>query len=53
LDADNDDEYSHDINLGTQNYDGFGDADFTAKDYYKIEGMEDAPNSELVDRPES
>lgn len=52
-DADNnDDGYSHDLNLSTQNHDGFGDANFLNKDHHNTEGMEDVLKSELVDRPE-
>jgi hypothetical protein len=53
-DADNDDNvYCHDLNLGTQNHDGFGDANFLNKDHHNAEGMRDVLNSELVDGPES
>jgi hypothetical protein len=50
-DADNDDDvYYHDLNLSTQNHDDFGNADFLTKDHHKTEDIEDALNSELLDR---
>ncbi|KAF2878559.1 hypothetical protein BDV95DRAFT_663683, partial [Massariosphaeria phaeospora] len=53
LDADTDGIYGYwrDLDLGTQDRDGSGAADLLTED--KLEGMEDAISSELVDRPES
>ncbi|KAH9878305.1 hypothetical protein J1614_003522 [Plenodomus biglobosus] len=47
-----DDNYSHDLSLGMRNHDGFGNADFLTKDHHKTDGIEDALNLELVNRPE-
>jgi hypothetical protein len=46
---DNDFQY---ISSGTRNHDSFSNADFLTKDHHKTEGIGDALNSELVDRPE-
>jgi hypothetical protein len=52
-DADNDDDvYYHDLNLSTQHHHDFGNADLLTKDHHKTEDIEDALNSELLDRPE-
>jgi hypothetical protein len=47
----NDDNDSQYLSSGTRNHDGFGNVDFLTKDHHKTEGIEDALNSELVDRP--
>ncbi|KAI1669653.1 Chromo domain containing protein [Pyrenophora tritici-repentis] len=48
-DANKDDEgYPHDPSLSTQVHDDFG-----VKDHYETEDIEDALNSELINRPES
>jgi hypothetical protein len=52
-DVNNDDEvYAQDLDLGTQNQDGFGNADCLAKDQHKTEDIEDVSISERIGRPD-
>jgi hypothetical protein len=48
----NDDNDSLYLSSGTRTHDGFGNVDSLTKDHHQTEGIEDALNSELVDRPE-